>query len=498
MNFLYTGQIKCDSKELSLKILDNLSKVFGYSSQNMFMDDPNCLGLNNGSHSEGVEINQGAFQIDPTDLNLEKNFSDIESLEIKEELIENSSISTTEKILNQFEIILKQEKAKGKLPIDPHTINLGNEKEYYVETERRFKEESIETVLEYANDVMDDQSEDVSMLQKESENTSDKPDHKKAIIINLRKRNAIIEKLERKENSGKKKVGQENHSKIIHSKNAKGSSTKKGSKEYICNECNTLFSQRYILVQHTNAVHLKLKPYECDYCKKTFSQVNNLGRHIKGIHLQIKPFACAICKKTFSQKAELNIHFKTVHLKTKPHKCDQCKLAFAQKIQLTGHIQAIHLGLKSFVCDQCEKAFSFHSSLDSHIKVVHLKIKPHECAKCKKTFSIESKLKHHELSCKHKEIKQYKCEDCVASFDSKGHLKQHINRVHLKINLPKAKNLVCSICQAIFGSKLLLEYHMNKIHLNVKPYKCTFCSSAFFVKGNLTTHQKINHPEVRK
>ena len=42
VNFFYSGQIKCDSKVDSLKILDNLSKVFGYPSQNMIVDDPNC------------------------------------------------------------------------------------------------------------------------------------------------------------------------------------------------------------------------------------------------------------------------------------------------------------------------------------------------------------------------------------------------------------------------------------------------------------------------
>ena len=143
-----------------------LFKVFGYSSQNMFMDDPNCYGFENGSSIEGVEMIEEAFEVDPDALILEKNAPDIESLTIKEELIENSSNSTSEKVVNQFEIIGKKENAQEKLPIDPHTINLSSEKEYSVETERRF------------NDITNDQNDSycVDRTTVKDENTDENSD----------------------------------------------------------------------------------------------------------------------------------------------------------------------------------------------------------------------------------------------------------------------------------------------------------------------------------
>ena len=296
VSFLYTGKIKCDSKEDSLKIIDNLNNVFGYSSQNVIMDDSNSYGSENESHIGDVEINE-EFQRDP---NLEKNTSEIESLTIKEELIESGSNSNSEKILNQFEINLKQEIAQGKLSDYSHTINLSYEKEYFLETERRFKDitndqndsycvdrtavkienmdelsndkfndapkyisenesviigslllqkvpdipfaeiisnrkmestsarrdELVDNVLEDADDVRDDQSENFENLKEVPENISCNSDANRVVIINLRKSNFKKRKLNTRdpeiiesiaENFEKKKLDKKSKSKKISS-----------------------------------------------------------------------------------------------------------------------------------------------------------------------------------------------------------------------------------------------------------------------------------------
>ena len=166
-----------------------------------------------------------------------------------------------------------------------------------------------------------------------------------------------------------------------------------------CETCKRGFSQKSYLTQHTNDVHLKLKPHTCDTCKRGFSQKVNLTNHINNVHLKLRPYKCGVCKKVFSQKVDLKTHTNSVHLKLKPYNCEICDIYFSQKVNLNSHINAVHLKLRPFKCEICNMYFNQNTHLTNHINTVHKKIKLFECNKCTIKFNTQYKLTKHIKVC---------------------------------------------------------------------------------------------------
>ena len=80
----------------------------------------------------------------------------------------------------------------------------------------------------------------------------------------------------------------------------------KDSKNSIeCDSCGKILANRYVLKQHKNDVHAKLKLFACDTCEKIFSQKSTLKTHVKHVHEKIKPFSCQLCSKDYKTIAHL-------------------------------------------------------------------------------------------------------------------------------------------------------------------------------------------------
>ena len=87
----------------------------------------------------------------------------------------------------------------------------------------------------------------------------------------------------------------------------------KKNKKYGCDKCEYRTSQRQSLVQHTLAVHEKVKPYPCPYegCDYRCARKQNMDKHVAGVHQKLRPFACPICSKV----NKLNIYISIKHIK---------------------------------------------------------------------------------------------------------------------------------------------------------------------------------------
>lgn len=57
--------------------------------------------------------------------------------------------------------------------------------------------------------------------------------------------------------------------------------------ELRCNACGKVFSTKYNLRKHVEALHLKLKPYDCPLCRRQFAYQHSRAQHLQA-HVQGK------------------------------------------------------------------------------------------------------------------------------------------------------------------------------------------------------------------
>ena len=143
-------------------------------------------------------------------------------------------------------------------------------------------------------------------------------------------------------------------------------------------------------------------------CDKTFSQASEARRHFKSAHLKETAHKCTTCGLEFTRQWLLKQHFNMVHLKLRPFWCEVkgCEKTFSQKSHLTTHTKTVHLKMRAYECSSpgCSHSATTANSLKSHVAGVHLKAKPFLCPYIGCTYAAVSKthLVMHKKSPKHK------------------------------------------------------------------------------------------------
>lgn len=81
-----------------------------------------------------------------------------------------------------------------------------------------------------------------------------------------------------------------------------------------CPQCGKRFTNKYILQDHIDGVHMGKREYVCDWpgCGKKFARPWNLTVH-RRIHTDEKPLQCELCGFRGRQKNSMNHHYKTHH-----------------------------------------------------------------------------------------------------------------------------------------------------------------------------------------
>jgi uncharacterized Zn-finger protein len=85
---------------------------------------------------------------------------------------------------------------------------------------------------------------------------------------------------------------------------------------------------------------------------------------------------------------------------------------------------------------------------------------------------------------------KHKCPSCNRSFSSSHTLRQHVERLHLRVDI------ACSVCNQVLTSKYDHRRHMTLVHSERSEVECPDCQRMFSSKYILKTHMASQHGKM--
>ncbi|XP_039287911.1 zinc finger protein 546 [Nilaparvata lugens] len=202
--------------------------------------------------------------------------------------------------------------------------------------------------------------------------------------------------------------------------------------QYNCLECHRGFHFHSSLFYHMKT-HENEKTFFCQECCSIFKNKFDYRQHINSVEAHVKDlvpsnvFECTYCNKTFTVRRKLHSHqFKCKIKKTVVLSCDQCDYKTSLKYKLKDHMNT-HLNNKRFVCEKCGNVFGSRNQLTEHLNYIHSDERNFSCEKCGQTFKAVNVLNRH-MAC-HSNEKNHKCH-CGQAYKLKSNLRRHQLQAH--------------------------------------------------------------------
>ncbi|KAG5328492.1 ZN208 protein, partial [Acromyrmex charruanus] len=315
--------------------------------------------------------------------------------------------------------------------------------------------------------------------------------------------------------------------------------------KYKCEICNRRLVTQENLDQHIFLQHESRKSFTCEECGKSFNDNHRLKQHMM-THTGDRPYDCHICGKAFARRTAYRQHL-LLHTGKRPYICDICGKAFAQKPGLICHrkchpgehppLPVVHIDhiLNDFmkkkptadifaseaVTNKTGAKTSTFTCKQEKKEDCEEKCNPFVCDVCLKYFKSKYLLKRHELThtteimrgCETDvkenstftdEVPQKQaplpCVTCDFRCNKRSTMIAHLAEKHDGIAnndrfAGDKREFTCVVCGLVFTRKESLRSHFIRKHTQHYAYSCEHCGKGFKVKGDLTTHTRLNHQE---
>ncbi|XP_076434672.1 uncharacterized protein LOC143274678 [Babylonia areolata] len=269
-------------------------------------------------------------------------------------------------------------------------------------------------------------------------------------------------------------------------KAADGSYTRSLYTHFECLYCKKAFIQKRSFNKHIQK-HAEENLYKCTMCDKGFESLYNLREHEKKHKLE-----CEICGKKCTDKNDYNDHMKLHTENNGVMKCPGCAYQSTDFYMYRKHKYECAYLRPALQCEICGVHLKSVKSLKHHIAAIHRNERPYKCTLCDKSFVFKTKLNCH-MKYNHAEGgRLFHCDKCGNRFiDPKG-LKSHQKSVH-----SNEKPFKCTYCPSAFARKYTLGVHL-RLHTGEKPFRCTECLQAFVQKPSLLLHLRSHHGQDSK
>ena len=138
-----------------------------------------------------------------------------------------------------------------------------------------------------------------------------------------------------------------------------------------CKQCDKQFNTKNLLNIHAKNVHEGIK-HQCNYCDSQFTLASSLTIHIQSVHKGVT-YNCDQCDYKALLNQRLKEHIQSIH-EGVTYDCDQCDYKAQHNRRLREHIQSIHEGVR-YTCKQCDYKATRKDTLKMHIQRIHPTIK---------------------------------------------------------------------------------------------------------------------------
>lgn len=212
----------------------------------------------------------------------------------------------------------------------------------------------------------------------------------------------------------------------------------------------------------------------CKTCSKCFASKTTWKTHFIRMHTDNYEFSCEECGKQFKIWGDLRYHMRLKHKKEDETSQDSLSTRKKKRVRYK-RIDPLSTNNEIF-CKNCNKKFNSFDEFNIHIDNIHMKI-------------LESQ-KNNDY--------QLKCNECGDEFKKKRSLIRHL-QTHNMIKPVKKYNkneiCTCEVCGIKVLSKSTLKIHYLRKHSQEFNFPCKQCNKVFKVRGDLTTHTRLNHKE---
>ena len=229
-------------------------------------------------------------------------------------------------------------------------------------------------------------------------------------------------------------------------------------------------------------------------------------------------FFCHLCALKYSNKANLDRHLQAKHPESLPDRvCPHCKDLTTKDVEILKlHVITEHRE-KCHECKKCKIAFHLLQELLRHNRKVHnethyicefchstfLQIVAfqkhqadihnikHYCDMCDFSTRTDNLLRDHKRAYHGGEGKRFQCSQCDKKFRKKGELLSHIRFTHDNVRIN------CELCDFKATNKTHVREHILRVHAGVTIF-CPVCNGEFGSQSTLYDHMKNVHAEREK